>query len=94
MLYHILAYYITIHHHTVNLQKQAQTTREQAFQITAGQKVDNETWLLHGRAWLDISLDDILFAIKGDTFQAYRITQIVTYNHGVETLSRMMTGSI
>ena len=43
ILYHILAYRITIHHHAVYLSQHKPTTWQKTFEIVTRQKVDSDT---------------------------------------------------
>ena len=94
VVYHILAYRMTIHHHGVNLCNQAQVEERKAFEIITSKNINENLWLLKGRAWLDISLNDVLFTIAHNATEVNEVVWLVTYGHDVETLSRMMTGAI
>jgi hypothetical protein len=93
VVYQMLAYRMILHHHRVNMRPQVHAPTRQAFEIVTSTQTTEDVWLLEGRAWQDISYDDVLFAVREHTIDAYEVVRLVTYGHDVATLSRMMTGA-
>ena len=67
-----------------------------AFDIVTVEEANNE-WILRGRSWENIRVNDILVAdyIEGDERdRQFTVIVIETYGHLVDELFRMMTGSL
>ncbi len=75
---------------------------KQVFKVSEVVPIGEDTFLVNGRAYEDVKIGDILFAILAETVeprkmeapQCFKVIAISTYTRQIEELSRMLTGSL
>jgi hypothetical protein len=67
------------------------------FEVVEAERTPQGYWIVQGRAWEDINLNDCLVVIHGSEstqFTTLDVIGISTYGRELEQLARVMTGSL
>ncbi len=65
----------------------------EAFEIATYQQIGHDKWLVSGRAYIDVNLNDRLTTLL-DSHQGLLVIEIETYHKSTDILSAMMTGTL
>ena len=67
---------------------------KEAFLIVEKDENENNEYIIKGRAYIDININDTLYYKDRENILKYKIKRILTYRIETNLLSQMMTGDI